>query len=269
MKVKDVIEVVPNGCAGRPGADEREPCQACHEKPAHHRGDATRPTRDQQRHRGDHEQRHREDGAAARAQPVRQPAHAGRGVVGEVGDDVEQVGSHPEQRRAPDDLGRRRRAAHEVDEDGQRAERHGIRQPRERGRLQAQVVAPRRDDHDEVDRPRHRPAGEREDHGGREGEGAGGSHDGRWQLTGRERLVGATDGGVTSPVPEVVGPPDRELAGEHGGGDEGDARRVEVGGDREEQAEHGDRERGRRVGRPQQGRGAGRHGLTLGSDSLG
>jgi hypothetical protein len=68
-----------------------------------------------------------------------------------------------------------------------------------------------------------------------------------------DRLVGAADGPVALGVEVVVEPPDRELAGQHGGQHEQHADQVAAGGDGERGDHRGDRHGRFRVAGPQQG----------------
>ena len=119
----------------------------------------------------------------------------------------------------------------ERDDGRQRAERDGVRQPRQGGRLEPEVVgvaharpAARRGPARCASRrpPRART------HATRRDDQAALHQRDRSRPPGGDRLVGAADGGVTAGVEEVVAPPDGQLAGEHGGGDDDRGRVADV-----------------------------------------
>ena len=72
------------------------------------------------------------------------------------------------------------------------------------------------------------------------------------ELARRQRLVGPPDRAVALRVDEVVGPADRELAGEHGGHDQHEVRRAEPDRDPEQPGQQRDREGGPGVGGAEQ-----------------
>ena len=169
--------------------------------------------------RGDeHDGRH--GGDPALPEPVREAADPGGGVVVEVGQHVEEVGADPEQRAADGPPPRGRRGPGEGDEDGQPAERHGVRHPRPDRRLEPEVVGPARRDAHEVHGPGGDAAGERQHQAGGQGDGARRPDQRHGDGAADQRLVGAPAAAVALEVDEVVAPADRQLAGEHGGGDE-------------------------------------------------
>ena len=104
-------------------------------------------------------------------QAVGESSDAGALVVLQVGQHVEEVGADAQQ-GSGSDLPQRRphgRLARQRDEDGQPTERHGVRQPRPRRRLQAEVVGPASPRVHQVHDGCGGAAQEAEQHGGHQG----------------------------------------------------------------------------------------------------
>ena len=214
------------------------------------------------------DQRERSPRAAARrrpprdpagAEPVRQAAYAGAGVVGQVGQRVGEVRAAAEQRAGRDQPDRRRRRARAAPAPRTPAAARttpGTAATESGGELQRPVVEQRADT--SASAIASAPAGQRRT-AAPAARVATAATTARRSPTvraadraGGDRLVGAPDRRVPAGVEPVVDPADRELAGQHGRGDRGDAR-PRVARRRGEQGRHrGDGDGRLRMARPDQ-----------------
>ena len=125
-----------------------------------------------------------------------------------MGTDPEQGAGRGRPPRSPD-VGRAER-----DERGQCAERDGVREPGDRGRLEPEVVRPGAGDEEQMHQAGRDPVGERERDGDDQHD-AGADREGTatHQST-HHRFVLSVHNGVAGGINRVIAPADREVAGE-------------------------------------------------------